>query len=299
MHCRKSPLIPICCMLSMLMLGGCMQLMTPDATLEQRATTPLAQESSLFYPLDIGNHWGYENRFSFVITPTGGTPGDPSVEESALDVDVVGTEERFGRLYTVQRESDPQGSYQSDFLYRQDKTGLFNADPAPSISARAHDVEAIVSRLAGTATPSVQQALTRSLEKHGAIRTAVLHGVRSGVIGVSSGPLSGEIALLRYPLAPSKTWHVREDPLFVYTVEGQESLDLPAGSFTGWRIRIDSDLFGPDVLAHVWYGRDGLLQLQAHVVGQITDENGNVIGTIVSDQVQSLSEISLVKKNAS
>jgi len=141
--------------------------------------------------------------------------------------------------------------------------------------------------------------LTRSLEKHGAIRTAVLHGVRSGVIGVSSGPLSGEIALLRYPLAPSKTWHVREDPLFVYTVEGQESLDLPAGSFTGWRIRIDSDLFGPDVLAHVWYGRDGLLQLQAHVVGQITDENGNVIGTIVSDQVQSLSEISLVKKNAS
>ena len=300
---RMNPLVLVGAA-SILTLAGCVQLMAPKAAPEVRAfASPLAQESSLFYPLDIGNHWGYENTLSIVITPTGGTPGDPSVFESALDVDLVGTEERFGRQYTVQRESDPQNGYSSDFLYRQDKTGLFNADPEPSTSARAHDVDAIVARLGGAATPSVQRAYraaaARLMVKQAALRTAALHGARSAGIGAIAEALSGEITLLRYPLAVSKSWHVREDPLFVYTVEGQETIDLPAGRFSGWRIRIDSELFGPDVAAHVWYGHDGLLRLELQAAGEITDDTGAVIGTMVSDQIQALSEISLVKKNPS
>jgi len=137
------------------------------------------------------------------------------------------------------------------------------------------------------------------MEKQAALRTAALHGARSAGIGAIAEALSGEITLLRYPLAVSKSWHVREDPLFVYTVEGQETIDLPAGRFSGWRIRIDSELFGPDVAAHVWYGHDGLLRLELQAAGEITDDTGAVIGTMVSDQIQALSEISLVKKNPS
>ena len=293
---RKSSLVLVCCALSMLMLQGCMQLIAPDAKLERRSSAPLAQESGLFYPLDIGNHWGYENTFTFQIVPSVGSPGDPSEFDSQLDVDVVGTEERFDRTYFVQRESDPQSGYQSDFLYRQDKTGLFNADPEPaSVTASAARVSAIVERQARIAAPSAkaayQAALTRVMTRQALMRHAAL--------GLIEEALPGEIELLRYPLVPGKSWHVREDPLFVYTVEAQEGIALPAGKFSGWRIRIESSLFGSDDRVHVWYGRDGLLELRAHTEGEATDENGNVIGKIVSDQVQALSEISLVKKNPS
>jgi hypothetical protein len=139
------------------------------------------------------------------------------------------------------------------------------------------------------------------IEKQSAIRLAALHGrfTPSSNAQAAAGPLAGEIAVLRYPLAPSKTWHVREDPLFIKTVEGQEGLDLPAGSFSGWRIRIDSELFGPNDRVHVWHGRDGLLQLEAHTEGLVVDENGNVLGTIVGDQAQRLSGLSLVRNAGS
>jgi hypothetical protein len=285
-----------------------MQLMGPQSRVEpSSAVAPSAQESGLFYPLTIGNHWEYQNDFSFRITPVGGTPGDPNVNHSVLDVDLTGTEERFGREYVVQREADDQG-YEANFLYRQDKSGLYNADPVTAQAApvtRTVDPAALVARLLPNAPESVRNAyraaLTRMLEKQSAIRLAAFRGrlTPTSNAQAAAGPLAGEIAVLRYPLAPSKTWHVREDPLFVKTVEGQEGLDLPAGSFNGWRIRIDSEFFGANDQVHEWYGRDGLLQLEVHVEGVVTDENGNVIGTVVSDQSQRLSVVSLVRNAGS
>lgn len=311
MRRRKSPLVLVLGSLWLLVLAGCVQLMAPNRSLQQRSlqqrstggSSPFAQSSSLFHPLDIGNHWEYQNDFTFRLTPIGGPPGDPSVNHSVLDVDLTGTEERFGREYVVQRESDDQG-YEASFLYRQDKTGLYNADPVTAQAARvtrAVDPAAFVARSLPNASEKVlaayRAAMTRVMEKQSAIRLAALHGrlAPSSNAQAAAGPLAGEIAVLRYPLSPSKSWHVREDPLFVKTVETQESLALPAGSFNGWRIRIDSELFGPNDRVHVWHGRDGLLQLEAHVEGVVTDENGNVLGTIVSDQVQRLSDLSLVK----
>lgn len=305
MRWRTSPLVLAFGSLSVLALAGCVQLMAPSRVLEQRSTigsSAFDQASSLFHPLDIGNHWEYQNEFSYRLIPTGGPPGEPSVERWVLDVDVTGTEERFGREYKVQRESDGQG-YEANYLYRQDKSGLYNADPVTVQAGRmtrAVDPAAFVARSLPNASESVRNAyraaLSRLMEKQSAIRQAALQGRLTPMSSVQAadGPLAGEIAVLRYPLAPSKTWHVREDPLFVKTVESQEGLDLPAGSFNGWRIRIDSVFFGPDDRVHVWHGRDGLLQLEAHLEGVATDENGNVVGTIVSDELHQLSEVSLV-----
>ena len=304
MPSRKSPPLLVGSA-SLLMLAGCVQLMAPKSALEQRPlANPWAQESGLFYPLDIGNHWGYEYTSSFQIIPSGGPAGNPDVIESLVDVDVTGTAERFGRTYLVQRESDGQG-YEAEFLYRQDKSGLFNADPEPASMKALAQRDEVLTRLVGDATPSMKEAyraaMARVIAKQSAVRKA-LHGAGHGgaAIGQTSGPLAGEIALLRYPIATGKTWHVREDPLVVYTVEAQESLQLPAGTLNGWRIRIDwPGFFGPEDHAAVWYGRDGRLQLRAHVESEATDENGNVIGTVVGDDVQQLSEVSLVKKDPS
>jgi len=285
------------------MTGGPLLRSSPDAT--------AAASSSLFYPLEIGNHWAYGRTFSVQITPVGGDPQPAETIESSMDADLVGTEQRFGREYVVQVETVDEGggSFESRYLYRQDKSGLYNADPEPTSAARVAGRDAngaaawarALDRAPQATRGAYRLALARLIEKQNAFRDVALHGRASMAarIGATSGPLAGEIALLRYPLSTSSTWHVREDPLVVYTVEGQEGVALPAGKFNTWRIRIDwPGVFGPNDRAHVWYGRDGLIQLIGHFEGEATDANGNPIGTVVSDQTQALSALSLASNAA-
>jgi len=304
--------------LAALAFVGCVGSRDPMAPVEARngiwgrVTTGAADPSSagLFYPLDIGNHWAFERTITTLTIPDEGQPGDPYVGESTIDVDLVGTGERFGREYVVQRETRHINGFELvlEFLYRQDKGGLYNADPEPGVPALAPDagVERAVERL----TPSTpraaerlayQQALRRVWGLRERIERVALVGRASLGSAVNSrpGPLDGEIALLRYPLHPGSTWNVREDPLVVYLVEANERVTLPAGDFSAYRIRIDwPGVFGPNDLVHVWYGRDGFLKLQVHVEGEVVDDQGNVVGKVVSDELQQLTALSLVGVNS-
>lgn len=279
-----------------------------------RVVSDMGVQSSngLFYPLDIGNHWSFDRSITTQTIPNEGQPGDPYLGESTMDVDLVGTAERFGRQYVVQRETHHVLSteFSLDFLYRQDRGGLYNADPEPSATTSAPDpvVERVVERLTPNTSRmaerlAYQQALRRVWEMRERIERVARVG-RMPVVGRTSvgssaearpGPLDGEIALLRYPLHPGSTWNVREDPLVVYLVEANERVALRAGDFTAYRIRIDwPGVFGPNDQALVWYGRDGLLKLQVHVEGQAVDADGNVYGKVVSDELQELTALSLV-----
>ena len=108
------------------------------------------------------------------------------------------------------------------------------------------------------------------------------------------GVLDHEILRLRYPLFPGANWAIREDPFFGATVEGHEPSVLPAGRFPGYRVRISSPLFGAKDEVKVWYGRAGLLRLSAHGEEVATDPQGNVIGTLVFEQQEVLSNLDLV-----
>lgn len=87
----------------------------------------------------------------------------------------------------------------------------------------------------------------------------------------TAGP--GELTRLRYPLEPKARWTIRADPnfRFVADVVGVDVLELPAGRFRGYRIRLGADVFGPHDVVHVWYGRSGYLQLVAHLEGDATN----------------------------
>jgi hypothetical protein len=280
-----------------------------DQGLHASAEAEVAGSGNLFFPLDVGNHWGYARTFSMQIFPTGSAPEPPLVFQSTLDADLVGTEERFGREYVVQLETyreEGQDLFQNRFLYRQDPSGLYNADPEPVAGpglALSLGSERMVSAATAAASDAAasgrafRQALVRLVEKHNLVREMASRGRASftGLAKSSSGPLEGEIALLQYPLRSLRSWHVREDPLVVNSVESRDALELPAGRFNAWRIRIDwPGVFGPNDRAHVWYGRSGLLELIAHFEGDVVDENGNILGRVVSDEVQVLSNLSLV-----
>src|SRR5438128_2490455 len=58
-----------------------------------------------FYPLQLGNHWGYEHVLSIVVIPDSGPPGPAFGLRDRRDRDLVCIEQRAGRSYVVERES--------------------------------------------------------------------------------------------------------------------------------------------------------------------------------------------------
>src|SRR5262245_16816525 len=292
---------------------GCVGSLDPMAPVEARngisgrARTGAGDQptAGLFYPLDIGNHWAVERDITTQIVPNQGEPGAPYVGESTIDVDLVGTGQRFGREYVVQRETRHINGFDLaiDFLYRQDKGGLYNADPEPASAALTFRDPVDLSMVDGLvprtgASDEQRLAYRHALRQVMEVRERVARIARSGFRASASGrpgPLTGEVGLLQYPLHTNATWHVREDPLVVYTVEANESLVLPAGTFKAWRIAIDwPAIFGPNDQALVWYGRDGLLKLQVHVEANAVDDEGNIYGKAVTHETQDLTALSLV-----
>jgi hypothetical protein len=267
---------------------------------------PLGQGA--FFPLAIGNRWHAVSDDHIVTTPTGGGP--PFVELSIhtdITREMTGTETISGREYTLLRETlvsaspaNPGGStYTTWIRYRQDGDGLYESDvtgpPASSVAVLAASTRpsvafpvSIRARVSVAQTAAYERAWEGLQQKIAAVRQAVPDPLRV----TDAAP--GEIVRLDYPLHPGVSWTVREDPLFTSTVEGVERLDLPAGRFNAYRIRIGSQFFGPEDTVHLWMSRSGQLQFRYRLVEPATDENGDVIGEFVATHDEVVDAVSLV-----
>jgi hypothetical protein len=273
------------------------------------------QSANLFYPLDLGNHWGYEHDLSVYVIPDGGPPGPAFGLSDRRDRDLVCIEQLAGRSYVVERESYPGGLF-SWVRYRQDGAGLYEADiniSLPPACARARATGRQKFEAEGVATlpgeaawagveakladPAQQVAYRAAWERvqarASAIRQALWTGPGIPRAAAGGGVEPGEITRLEYPLHPGAHWVIRADPRFESIVEGAEVLDLAAGHVPGWRIRIETDLLGPNDRIHIWFGCSGLLKLAAHLEGVATDPGGNPIGRVISEESEVLTELSL------
>jgi len=271
------------------------------------------QSANLFYPLQLGNHWGYEFTLSFYIIPDGGPPGPAFGLSQPRDRDLVCIEDRAGRSYVVERRSYPGGLF--DWVrYRQDGAGLYEADvesPLPpdcaGVSGRqTFDAEGVAAASGEAAWAGVEAKLTdpakqlayraaweRIQARALALRQAL--GAAPGIprTAAGGGVEPGEITRLEYPLHPGARWMIRADPRFESIVEGAEVLDLAVGHVPGWRIRIESVFFGPDDRVRIWYGRGGFLKLEAYFEGIATDPSGNRLGRLISEESEVLTEVTL------
>lgn len=115
------------------------------------------------------------------------------------------------------------------------------------------------------------------------------HGRRRRVVE----PPPGELLRLSYPLHTGASWTLRTEPFHITErVEGVDALHTPAGTLVGYRITLDFELFGPPDRVTVWYGRKGYLGLEAHFEAEATDESGNPIGLVLTDQSETVSALS-------
>ena len=277
-----------------------------------------ASDEKGFFPLDMGNMWTYTGELVLVIDD-----GPPFVTETREVRSIVGTEERFGREYVIEKQFniDEDGDTLSPswYRYRQDRAGLYLADiaanepplgrfargayPGRVRDSRLERMARIWSRISVRVSAEDRRAYNRAWEnlclKLRAIESVT--GTDSRFAALSKGPPGGvlpeEITMLKYPLHPSQEWAIRDDPFYVgAAVETHVVLDLPPGRIGGYRIRIDNSLFGPNDRALGWYGRDGFLGSEIHVESEILDPNGNPLGTMVLDDELFLGTLDLVGK---
>ncbi|HLQ67183.1 MAG TPA: hypothetical protein VK123_08140 [Candidatus Limnocylindrales bacterium] len=250
--------------------------------------------------------------------PTGGGP--PFVELSFQDDisrELTGTETLLGRSYTLLTEAHVEsGSFGGDpnpftywIRYRQDQSGLYEADvdvtqPPAAASTDAARVQAGAresrrplpaewrARLPVEQVAAYERAWNSIQDKSAAVREML--GARSSALR-PAGLLDGEITRLTYPMRPGAEWTIRPEPFFGATVEGVDNLDLPAGRFPAYRIRIEGEAFGSDDIVHFWFGRSGQLQVKYHLESVMTDVDGNEIGRLVDDYNEAVDSLTLLQ----
>lgn len=253
------------------------------------------------YPLALGNHWDYVIRARVVTIPDVGEP-TTLFHRSPWNVEVVGTDIRGAHEYFKVWESDPRSAAPTipQYFQRQDDEGFYELDVPPAASALRADAggQPLVSTVdlaaldASLAGRPHGEALVRAARQV----VAKLERMRWSLAtqpAATAGAEPNEITFLRYPLEVGAQWTVRSSPFFGRIVTGQEELLLPVGRVRAWRIRLVSELYGPNDRAVFWYGRPGLVRTRVHVESEATDEFGNVIGRAVADFEQVLVRVRL------
>jgi hypothetical protein len=300
--------------LALMLAGGCAGPIDPPtqpmvATSETAAGLVATQGG--FFPLTIGNLWYYRNLVRVRIVPADGSAPTFSTQVFTSDREMFCSESRNGTEYRVMRNVDvgPNGTSVAWRRYRQTGAGLFqlNRDfDVPPPCARPNEPsawpagpgrdEALASLV--DARPAGEQAAWRDaltrLDRRMTLVRAAAGLVPMGLPRVGD-PLLGENTELVYPLERKARWVVSQDEPFLLTaeVEGVDELNLSAGRFSGYRIRLFSDVLGPNDWIRVWYGPAGFLQAFAHAELDAVDIGGNVIGTAFVDHRQTLREIHL------
>ena len=287
---------------------------------EGAAAAPGQTAESGFYPLDLGDRWSYRTRFVTQIFPGGGPPLPPEELSWTTDYENVCIESGGEKSYVVRRFSSPQ--YPDPVVgwdrLRQDHSGLYLANLPPSIppacdggqpARRAATSERvrlenswseIASRVPADQGPAWRAAWERLEARRARVLGALSAGLREGAASdrgadPARSTLAPELLLLAYPLHKGAHWVSLDSPHVTYTVVGHENLDLPAGRMVGWHLHEDADFLGHRDRVDWWYSSAGFLRLELLLQGEATDEAGNPLGLLVTEQSTVLTDLSLVR----
>ena len=266
-----------------------------------------------FFPLEIGNHWHYSSTLDLQVVE-GEAPGLPFVIHNSIDRELIGTELRSDVRYVVQEERitqdvRPGETFTNWTRYRQDRSGLYFADVAANEPPVLEPANVHFSR-SGRLSPTVamgmphvpfpsehrtdwEMAWVQHCKRMDLARMA-LSSFQNATTRVSA-TADSEVTQLSYPLHPGSSWLVRPEFDFKWTVEGVESLTLPAGRFTAYRIRITYSGLGPTDSLLIWFGRSGRLAHHIYIVSEATDSEGHHLGTFTGDEYEVLESLSIAR----
>ena len=251
-----------------------------------------------FFPLDSGSVWVYslEQRTTFIDSIT---PPNSFVDLGSVTTLMRGAYDVGGTPYTLSTETTRirgDREFEFDVFYRQDATGLYELDapirdPASARASRLRD--AFAARIARS-RPAARSASLRALanlESKISRVERLLHA--AGPVPTTGPQGQPEIQRLAYPLSVGREWIVRADPLYTERVEARETIPVAGRRLSAWRIRIESEFFGPDDRVWFWVSPEGELRFRYHLVGAATDIEGNPIGLVIAEEEQQLVQYQL------
>jgi len=265
------------------------------------ASHPTTRGWANFYPLAPGNLWSYDRQFTVDVFSTG-LPPNRFAYQATIEAEQTCVESIEGRSFQIERRRETAANgdefvtwlrlrQDRDGLYEYDLTGRPECEGAASMRAqRFSDASDPATELAAR-VPEVHRGMVRAAVERELLRVTALRSVL-GVI--PSALASNEIQRLQYPLQTGAEWVLRDDPHITQRVEGADLIRTPMGNVVGYRIDLVwTGFFGPNDRVTLWYGRQGMLGLEFHLEGEATDASGNLIGTIVSEEHQTLTALHL------
>jgi hypothetical protein len=253
-----------------------------------------------FYPLAVGNEWTYQRTFRIEVEILDGA-GDPVAKtfEGTGERRIIGREEISGREYFVEQSTLAVNGRPNVTMtrtrFRQDHAGLYVADVAADARSGSMPLDL---RPGALMSPVAKRAWQEHARKLGTFRRLLEPGLPDGeaLSGRPGGILPGEILFLSFPLHPKSAWFNRVEPFVVHSeVEAREVLDLPAGRFTCWRVRIDNEFLDPTDRVVVWYGRCGRLSSLLHAETLALDPETGEIARVTSDETERLTGLALLE----
>jgi hypothetical protein len=239
-----------------------------------------------FYPLATGNHWSYTQEVVLQLVDVPDPP-PPERSESSLGIEILQPatfdgREYLGELTTNVGPLPPQQRYAP---VRQDATGLYEWSPVVPIEGGASPQASLRIAVPAGRSPAEHAALElaarRLEEKIAAVEVTLGRRAAAGFkMSLPPTRTQSEVTRLQYPLESKSEWRIRQDRRFNSTarVIGQETLNLPPGPLTGYRVAMISDALGRNDSVTWWYGDAGLLQEVQHFELQATDASGNLVG---------------------
>ncbi len=256
-------------------------------------------------------------------------PAPGEVYEAVVERTMIGTERISGLEYAVEEAviwiPDGNPPVKRWTRFREDHAGLYVADVpinwppgapiAASTGGRGASADGTLDNMMipgwDSIAPSVDETvaeLTRSAWRRHTRALSEIHsmlepgGTAGGgkiameMTGRPGGLLAGELFWLPYPPHPRMTWIQRFAPFRIISeVEAHESLDLPAGRFPAWRVRIHNSLLDEDDSVVVWFGRCGRLSFDIHKETIALDIDSGEMVRISSDEVEVLTRVDLAE----
>jgi hypothetical protein len=264
--------------------------------------------SSGFYPLSLGNRWQLSRVLTLEYMLWGEPPGPVEVINTTYDFEQTCLEDLFGTKYTIeeQRSQDDQGGSGVRWIrYRQDATGLYEADvsfsePPACATVAPSDLSASQRRFGDDDAwtrlierlPEASRAAARAKSDEIRARVEAALGSARG----AKATVGFELTRLLYPLTPGQSWYVRSNLLA--EVEAIELLALPVGDVPAHRVRLTWVDFPEDLDILFWWGRCGQLAYFIRSESVVIDETGTPIGTVIVTEEAQVQDINLVDVRA-
>ena len=252
-----------------------------------------------FFPLDSGSVWVYTLELRTTLVDSTAPP-QTFAEHGSVVTTMGGAYDVEGTPYTLSTETTripDDRVFELAIFYRQDATGLYELDsPLPGLqtSVRVSALQDAFAARIARQPPAARSASLRalaSLESKVARVERLLHA--AGPHPATGPQGQPEIQRLAYPLFIGREWIVRPDPLFTERVDARQTIRVAGQRLSAWRIRIESEFFGPDDRVWFWVSPEGELRFRYHLVGPAVDDTGNVIGIYIAEEDQELVQYQL------